>query len=191
MGAKKIEQFLEWCMEWPEIKYISIFALSTENLNRSEEEKEKLWQIYRKKFKQMIKDERIKRNGIQVRVIGDKELWRPDVKDVIKELVRATKDYSHYILNILLAYGSKFEINWAIKRAIKKPIKTIDKYLLVSQPLDIVIRTGGQHRLSNFMLYQARYSEIYFTQTLWPAFTKAEFNKIMRWYFEQQRKFGI
>ncbi len=189
-GAQKIEQFLEWCMDWPQIKQISIFALSTENLNRPEWERAKLWQIYKQKFTQMLNDDRIKNNGIRVHIVGDRGLWRPDIKDVVKELVQATKGYSKHVLNILLAYGSRFEINQAIKKAIKRPVRTIDKILLVPQPLDLVIRTGGQHRLSNFMLYQASYAEIYFTPTLWPAFTKAEFDRIMRWYFRQQRKFG-
>ena len=102
----------------------------------------------------------------------------------------STKHYSKHILNILLGYGSKFEINNAIKQAIKKPIKTIDKTLLVKEPLDLVIRTGGQCRLSNFMLYQASYAEIYFSKTLWPAFTKKEFGNIIKWYYKQQKNFG-
>jgi undecaprenyl diphosphate synthase len=90
----------------------------------------------------------------------------------------------------MLAYGSKFEIRRAMKETIKKPFMKLDKALYVKEPLDLVIRTGRQHRLSNFMLYQASYAEIYFSDTLWPEFTRQEFDEIMGWYFEQQRKFG-
>ncbi|MEM5798400.1 MAG: polyprenyl diphosphate synthase [Candidatus Aenigmatarchaeota archaeon] len=189
-GAKKMEQFLEWCLDWPQIKQISIFALSTENLNRDEEEKKRLWEIYERELEKILKDERIKKHAIRVRVVGDKGLWKPGIKDIVREITKATKGYSKHILNILLAYGSKFEINHAIKKIVKTPIKTIDKALFISQPLNLIIRTGGQQRLSNFMLYQASYAEIYFSKTLWPDFTKKEFDKIMRWYFAQQKKFG-
>jgi undecaprenyl diphosphate synthase len=90
----------------------------------------------------------------------------------------------------MLAYGSKFEINQALKEAIKKPITRLDRALYVKEPLDLIIRTGNQHRLSNFMLYQASYAEIYFSDKLWPEFTRKEFDKVMNWYFEQQRRFG-
>jgi len=90
----------------------------------------------------------------------------------------------------MLAYGSKFEIDNAVKNIVKKPLESIDKFLMVKEPLDLIIRTGGQRRLSNFMLYQASYAEIYFTDTLWPEFSKQEFDKIMEWYQEQVKNFG-
>jgi undecaprenyl diphosphate synthase len=108
----------------------------------------------------------------------------------VKDLFESTKSYSRYVLNLLLAYGSKFEINQAVKATIKKPFTKLDKALYVKKPLDLVIRTGRQHRLSNFMLYQASYAEIYFSDSLWPEFDKNEFDTVMEWYFEQQRKYG-
>jgi len=74
--------------------------------------------------------------------------------------------------------------------SLKKPIQTIDKMLMVKEPIDLVIRTGGQRRLSNFMLYQASYAELYFTDTLWPDFTKKEFDHVIKWYWQQQKNFG-
>ena len=131
-----------------------------------------------------------KKDKIKVKVIGDEGLWKPDVKEVAKELVQSSKSYSRYILNLMLAYGSKFELNRAVKKKIKRPLLKLDKALFVKEPLDLVIRTGRQHRLSNFMLYQASYAEIYFSDTLWPQFTREEFDNIIDWYFEQQKKFG-
>jgi len=189
-GAKKTEEFLDWCTEYPEIKRVSIYALSTENLKRSKEELDDLWKIYTEQLRKVSTDPLIKEKGIQIRVLGDTALWRPDLKDVAKEVVKSTKHYSKYILNIMLAYGSKLEINNAVKKVVGKPLYSVDKFLMVKEPLDLVIRTGGQHRLSNFMLYQASYAELYFTDTLWPEFTKKEFDKIMRWYRDQEKKFG-
>ncbi len=187
-GARRVEDFLEWCKEYPEIKMVSIFALSTENLNRAPLEVKALWSVYKEELRKLVN--RAKEDQIKVKVVGNDGLWKPDVKEVAKELVDSTKSYSRYILNLMLAYGSKFEIRQAVKATIKKPLLKIDKALYVKEPLDLVIRTGKQHRLSNFMLYQASYAEIYFSDSLWPEFSREEFGIIMDWYFEQQRKFG-
>ncbi len=181
---------MDWCKDYPEIKRISIYALSTENLKRSKEELDELWKIYTSELKNIVTDPVIKERGIKIRILGDSSLWRPDLKEAAKEVVKSTKHYSKNILNIMLAYGSKLELNNAVKKVVGKPIQSIDNFLMVKEPLDLVIRTGGQHRLSNFMLYQASYAELYFTDTLWPEFTKKEFDKIMKWYKEQEKKFG-
>ena len=164
--------------------------MSTENLKREQQEVDELWKIYEEELRKVVNDKIIKENGIQIRVLGDSSVWKPSLRDVVKETFESTKHYSKHILNIMLAYGSKFEIDNAVKSVVKKPIETIDKFLMVSEPLDLVIRTGGQRRLSNFMLYQASYAEIYFTDTLWPEFTKKEFDKIIKWYWTQQKNFG-
>ncbi len=189
-GAKKIREFTDWCLEYPEIKRVSIFALATDNLGRPESEINELWKIYKKNFKSLLNDPRIKKNKIRVRFLGDERIWDPDLKDIIKEVANSTKHYSKLMLNFLLAYGSKFEIADAVRKIAKRPISAIDRFLMVKEPLDLIIRTGGQYRLSNFMLYQAGYAEIYFSKTMWPDFTKDEFNKIMRWYHRQAKKFG-
>jgi tritrans,polycis-undecaprenyl-diphosphate synthase [geranylgeranyl-diphosphate specific] len=189
-GARKMEQFIGWCFEYPEIKRVTLFALSSENLNRPKQEVQELWGVYKENIRKLLTDPRIQKHEIQVRILGDDGVWEPSFQELVGEVVESTKKYSKHILNILLAYGSKFEINNAIREVVKKPIRTIDKALLVREPLDLIIRTGGQYRLSNFMLYQASYAEIYFSQTLWPDFTRAEFRKILRWYYHQQKNFG-
>ncbi len=185
-----MEAFLEWCMHYPEIKRISIFALSSENLKRPEHEVDALWSVYKQALRKFVDDPRTKENEIQIRVLGNDGVWEPSLKEMVDEAVNSTKHYSKHILNILLGYGSKFEINNAVREIIKRPIKTIDRALLIREPLDLIIRTGGQCRLSNFMLYQASYAEIYFSKTLWPDFTRHEFDSIIRWYYSQQKNFG-
>jgi undecaprenyl diphosphate synthase len=190
MGAKRIEDFLEWCDDYPEISMVSIFALSTENLKRPKEEVDALWEVYGAELKKLLNDPRVKKNKIKVRVVGERGTWKPDIKQIVKELYNSTKSYSRVVLNIMLAYGSRLEIKRAMKETMRKPFDRLDKALYVREPLDLVIRTGNQHRLSNFMLYQASYAEIYFSGKLWPEFTRKDFDEVMDWYHEQQRKFG-
>ncbi len=196
-GAKKIEEFIEWCTEYSQIKSLSIFALSIDNLKRDKIETNELWRIYKEKFNEMAKSKNLKKHGMKVNIIGDKQIWRSDVSQAAKDVMLATAGYSRMILNILLAYGSTFEITNAIQKIVNKGIKKftvtddlLNEYLIISQPVDLIIRTGDQYRLSNFLLYQSAYAEIYFSKTLWPEFTKEEFASIMEWFSQQQKKFG-
>lgn len=197
-GAKKLEEvLLEWCSEYSEIKIVSVYALSTENLNRSKKELETLWDIYKKHLDNVLKSKKIKKQKIRINVLGNSAVWRSDVREAARAVMRATQNYTRGIINILLAYGGQFEITEAVKKFVKKGMKTIplaentfNKFLMVTKPVDLVIRTGGEHRLSNFLLYQSAYAEIYFTETLWPAFSKREFKKIMNWYKKRNKRFG-
>lgn len=196
IGAKKIREFINWCIDYDNIKMVSIYALSTENMNRKKKELEYLWNLYKKEFTRLKKEKSIREKEIKINVFGNEEIWRDDVKQVAKDIMCFTASYSRKIVNILLSYGSKFEIINAIKKIISNKLKTsnimkcFDDYLLVSKPVDLVIRTGGYKRLSNFLLLQSAYAEIYFTNTLWPEFTKIEFDSIMNWFYKQQRNFG-
>jgi undecaprenyl diphosphate synthase len=197
MGARKMEKFTDWILKHPEIKTVSIYALSTENLKRDETELKKLWDIYNAEFRKLTNSKKIKENGVKINIIGEQNTWRPDVKHVAKELMKATKNYTKSVLNVLLAYGGQAEILTMVKEFAKKesnkcePIKErASRYLMVNSPVDLVIRTGGQFRLSNFLLFQTAYAELYFTKTLWPDFNEKEFEKSIRWYYTQKRKFG-
>lgn len=196
-GAKTLENFLKWSQDYPEIKMISVYALSTENLNRSEKELKYLWKVYKDNLEKLLTSKEIKKNKIRVRILGNHNLWKSDVKKVAKEVMLNTKSYGKSVLNILLGYGGRSEIMNTVNTIVRKNVKRVpmaervfNDFLLVKKPVDLVIRTGGHHRLSNFLLYQAAYAELYFTDTLWPDFNKKEFDKIMRWYKKQQKKLG-
>lgn len=196
-GARKLEEFLDWVIEHPEITMVSIYALSTENLNRSEKELSKLWDIYHREFGKLSKSKKIVKHGIRVNIIGEMDKWRPDVRHVAKSLMKATGNYTKSVLNILLAYGSQSEILHSVKMLVKAGARKVphmrdalNNYLMIDVPVDLVIRTGGQFRLSNFLLYQCAYAEIYFSKTLWPDFSKAEFERILKWYKKQEKKYG-
>lgn len=176
---------------------LSVYALSTENINRDIKELNKLWGIYKNEFKKILTSKRTKENGLKVNIFGNEALWRKDVKQVAKDVMRTTHNYTKSVLNILLAYGSQFEIVNAAKKIVGKGIHKVPlaeemfhKFLMVNRPVDLIIRTGNEHRLSNFLLYQAAYAEIYFSKTLWPDFSKKEFEKILRWYKNRGRRIG-
>jgi undecaprenyl diphosphate synthase len=192
-----MEELLDWTIEHPEIKMITIYALSTENLNRSEKELKYLWNIYQNELEKLLTSEKIRKHEIKVRVVGNTNSWRKDVKKTARKIMKETENYTRSVLNILIGYGSQYEILNAIKKVIKFGVKSIPpirdsfvNYLMINRPVDLIIRTGGHHRLSNFLLYQAAYSEIYFTPTLWPSFSKREFNEILKWFWKQKRKYG-
>lgn len=196
-GARKLRDVAKWCTEHPEIKTVTVYALSTENMQRDGGELSRLWGIYRSEFKHILTSPDTRRNGLRVNIIGNASAWRPDVREAATEVMRATRHYTGRVLNILLAYGSQFEILSAVKKVVKAGARRLplvpslfNKFLMVSQPVDLVIRTGGEHRLSNFLLFQAAYAEIYFSDTMWPDFSRKEFERILRWYRACQRKFG-
>jgi undecaprenyl diphosphate synthase len=196
-GAKKMEEFLDWTLEHPEIKIVSIYGLSIENLKRSEKELSKLWTIYKREFKKILNSKKIRDNKVRVNVIGEESLWRADVRHTANSVMKATSNYTKTVLNILIAYGAQSEILRSIKKVVKAGVKAIPplrdmfvNYLMINKPVDLIIRTGGQNRLSNFLLYQSAYSEIYFSDTLWPDFSRKEFEKILDWFWNQERRFG-
>ncbi len=197
-GAKKLEELSTWCSDHPEIKTVSVYALSTENLGRDDVELNKLWSIYKDEFGKLLKDKNIKKNQLRVNIVGNTNAWRADVKQAAKDVMDTTKLYTNRVLNIMLAYGSKFEIVEAARSTFNKGVKIVpsvekllNQFLLIPEPVDLVIRTGGQRRLSNFLLWQAAYAELYFTETLWPDLSRKEFEKILRWYTGQKKKFGL
>lgn len=145
-----------------------------------------------------MKDKSTKKNQLRVNIVGNTNAWRADVKQAAKDVMNTTKQYTNRVLNIMLAYGSKFEIVEAARSTFNKGVKIVpsveklfNQFLLIPEPVDLVIRTGGQRRLSNFLLWQAAYAELYFTDTLWPDLSRKEFEKILRWYTGQKKKFGL
>ena len=197
VGARRMEDFLNWCLSRDEVETVTIYALSTENLNRSKKELDKLWSVYKKHLEKALHSKNVKEHQIKINVLGDAGIWRSDVKQAAKALMKTTHNYTRGVLNILIAYGSKFEIAHAVTKVLKFGVKsvplleqTLIKYLMVNKPVDLIIRTGGMQRLSNFLLYQSAYAEIYFSRTLWPDFSEKELERILNWYYRQEKKFG-
>ena len=197
-GSKTLEKLAIHAIDMG-VKILSVYAFSTDNFKRSKEEVDYLMDLFIKMFN--TKFEKINKKGIKVVISGRKENLRAAVIDAINTIEEKTKNNSAGILNICLNYGGQEEIiDGAIKLAedIKNglDIKSFTKedfYHYLYQdlpPIDLLIRTGGELRLSNFMLYELSYSEFYFTNTLFPDFDKSEFNKALFMYEHTDRRFG-
>ncbi|ASJ06822.1 polyprenyl diphosphate synthase [Thermococcus pacificus] len=201
-GSKKLEEILEWCHELG-IRTLTVYAFSTENFKRTPEEVNALMNLFEQKFKELIQDERVHKYGIRVNVLGRKELLPENVRKAAEEAERVTRKYTNYTLNVALAYGGRSEIADAVKDIVRDvqegriSVEDIDEGLIkrylyypnMSDP-DIVIRTGGEVRISNFLLYQIAYSELFFVDVYFPEFRKIDFLRIIREYQKRQRRFG-
>ena len=201
-GAEKLNEFLNWCLELG-IPQVSIYTLSTENLNRPKEELKHLFKLLEEYVDGLLNDKKkfslLEKYEVRVRFVGELNRLPKKLIKLMGKLMEKTAKYQKRVLNFLVAYGGKSEIVNAVKKLAEEVIKhgkieitekDIEKHLYVPQPLDLVIRTGGYQRLSNFLLWQASYAEIYVTKTLWPDFSKKEFMKALRWYSQQKRNFG-
>jgi len=201
-GKDKLEEVMEWCQEMG-IKVLTVYAFSTENLNRNENEVHYLMQLFEESFLKLAEDQRIHRNRIKVTVLGQRELLPEKVIKAIEVAENRTKDYDDYFYNIALAYGSRQEMITAIKRIASKvkdgelSVDEIDEetfssflYTADFKDPDLVLRTSGEERVSNFLLWQLAYSELYFTDVFWPGFRKVDFLRAIRTYQDRQRRFG-
>ena len=202
-GKEKLEQVLDWVLEL-KIPFLTVYALSTENLeNRSKKELETLYDLYAEGLDDIRQDPRIHENRVKVNVIGRRELLPTRVRDAIKRAEGETASYDDFTFTVCLAYGSREEMVAAIRAiaedhaAGKLPLEAINQRE-VSRRLytgdipdpDLVIRTSGEERISNFLLWQAAYSELYFTDVFWPSFGKRDFLKAILAYQSRKRRYG-
>lgn len=186
--------------KYPEVNNLSVWALSTENLRRSEEEKKLVFELLKNSMKDLLHHPLIYEKQIKVNAVGSRRREIPsEIKDLAQAIISRTKDHKGRTLNICIGYGGKEEIlnaaiessKWLRKnRSREKPENVFKRFLLIPEPLDIMIRTGGEKRLSGFMLYQIEYAELFFTDTLWPDFTTKELDEIMKEFLERERRFG-
>jgi tritrans,polycis-undecaprenyl-diphosphate synthase [geranylgeranyl-diphosphate specific] len=201
-GKDRIEDVLDWCFELG-INILTVYAFSTENFNRSNDEVTTLMDLCKQELDRAVKNSRIHKNKVRVRVIGDLESLPEDIKQSANEIVDSTKRYDNYFFNIALAYGGREELVGAIQKIaddVKKGTlelneisqSTVSSYLYtngIPDP-DLILRTSGEERISNFLLWQLAYSELYFSDVYWPAFQKRDFLKAIRTYQNRKRRFG-
>jgi len=201
-GRDKIEEVLEWCFEL-KIKNLTIYAFSTENFERDSEEVDTLMNLCKKELDKAVKDSRIHKNKVKIRVLGHLNSLPAEINKSAQNIMEQTKKYHNYSFNIALAYGGREDIIQAIKKIaddVKKDKIKIDdiKEEIVSKYLytkgipdpDIVLRTSGEERISNFLLWQLAYSELYFSDVYWPAFQKKDFLRAILTYQKRHRRFG-
>ena len=183
------------------IRYLTVYAFSTENWKRSREEVEGLMKLFRSYLKRCIKIS--DRNKMRVKVIGDISGFDPDIQESIHILEEHSKEYTELYFQIALNYGSRDEILRGVRRIAREAAEgnlspeaidetVFEQYLDtagVPDP-DLLIRTSGELRLSNFLLWQLAYSEFYFTEVPWPAFDRQELEKALEVYQMRDRRYG-
>ena len=192
-GADTLRKILTSCGELG-IKYLTVYAFSTENWKRAKEEVDTLMFL----FKTYLKNEKklLMKNNVKFLVSGRKEGVSKDLLAEISKLEEATKGNTGITLNIAFNYGGRAELVDAIKEIVKNNEKeiteeTVEKYLYNQLPdPELLIRTSGELRISNFLLWQIAYSEIYVTDTYWPDFNKDELIKAIESYQKRDRRFG-
>lgn len=202
VGGQVLEDVLYYIIDsYPEVREITVWAFSTENFNRGEDEKSMIFSQIRHRLKKLQTDKKVHENRIKINVTGPKMNDTPsNLIETAHQTMDITKHYGNRVLNIAVGYGGRFEIVSAAMKFAKwlkeKPIirkiseETFEKFLDIPSPVDIVIRTGGEFRLSGFMLYQMAYSELFFFEKNWPDFTKKDFDKIMKDFYRRQRRHG-
>ncbi len=192
-GIKTVEKIIEVSIK-KKIKYLTLYTFSTENWKRPKYEINFLFSLLEDYLKKNLNI--LLKNNIKFRVLGDLNKFPKKLKNSINSAIKLTSKNSKLEINLALNYGSKDEIIRSIK-LIKKNnlpinIKSVERYLYTSKipDPDILIRTGNTNRLSNFLLWQISYSEIFFVKKLWPDFNKSDFNKILTRFKKIKRNYG-
>jgi len=196
-GVELVREMVRACLERG-ISYLTLFAFSSENWRRPQEEVSLLMQLFVKALEQEV--EKLDRHGVRLRVIGDLARFEPRLQQLIVDAEAKTAGNQQLNLTIAANYGGRWDIMQAINRMLAaQPEKRdgwlepdLEPYLSMAyapEP-DLFIRTGGEERISNFLLWQLAYSELYFTPTLWPDFDTSEFDKAITSYQQRERRFG-
>lgn len=176
------------------VRIVTVYALSTENLKRPKEELDELFELFRTFFGK--KRDKLREAGVKINVVGDITALPPDIQEDILQVTEETSQYAKGLLNICINYGARQEIVRAVNAAVsygrfvdEKSFSSLLYTGGIPDP-DLIIRTGGELRLSNFLLYQAAYSELYFTGKMWPEFSKRDLERAIENYSARDRRFG-
>jgi undecaprenyl diphosphate synthase len=196
-GAQNLEKIIDHCKEIG-VTHLTVYALSTENWRkRSVAEVKGIFNLLLRIVKE--KSEEYKKSGIKFFVLGNFQAFPLKIRKAIKKIVDMILDQERLKFNVALNYGGRDEIVTAIKNIIKDGVKPsqvneklVSRYLYThDQPdPDLVIRPGGEFRLSNFLLWQTSYAELYFTDILWPDFTPTKLDEAIYWYQQRDRRLG-
>lgn len=198
-GSKKAEEVLEWCWELG-VKMLTLYAFSTENFNRNELEKKNIFQIFERELRRLLSDKKTYEREVRVKIVGKKNLLPNNLQKLIEEVEKATEKHDKCFLNVAIAYGGRQELIDATRKIVERVkrgelmVEDIDEKV-VSESLynshelyakvDIVIRSGGEQRLSNFLPWQTANSVAYFCDVYWPEFRKIDLLRAIR---EWQRR---
>lgn len=193
-GYDKMKDFLGWARE-AGVLWVIVYAFSSENWNRSTEEVSYLMKLLKRACAEEAAH--FKKENARIRVIGNRARLAPDVREAVMHAEEETKNCTGETLALAISYGGRDELVEAARKLCGRAPEEITKETFAAElwtngipDPDIVIRTSGEQRLSNFLLWQAAYSELFFTETLWPDFSKEEFFQILEKYAARERRYG-
>jgi len=195
-GAKTLDKIVEHCLKIG-IKHLTVYVFSTENWKRSRLEVNALMMLLEKYLKD--KESEMEERGIKLTLFGEKSRLPKSIQSELEKVIRRTRSNKKLYLNLALNYGGRSEVTAAVKKINRKKISDTkiteklisDNLYSAGQPdPDLVIRTGGEMRLSNFLLWQVAYSELYFIKKYWPAFTARDLDRAIGEWQKRQRRFG-
>lgn len=199
-GAEKIKELLEWCREFG-IKELTLYTFSMDNFNRPEKEKKALFTLFQQNIKKLKNNKKLDKHGINIGFIGRLHMFPKAMQEEMNSVMEKTKKNDKFRLNFAMAYGGRAEITDALKSIIKKirnkeidekdvDENSINESLYISSTPDILIRPGGEKRVSDFLLWQSAYTELMFLDKLWPEFTKNDFIECIEEFKKRERRFG-
>jgi tritrans,polycis-undecaprenyl-diphosphate synthase [geranylgeranyl-diphosphate specific] len=203
-GADKAEELLNWIHDVG-IKITTLYVLSTENLERKDEELENIYKLLEVKLQRLYDDQRVHRRKMKIKAIGDTQLLPKNLQEILTKLEETTAEYNTMFLNIAIAYGGQKELVDAVRKIAQQVKqgeikveeidgKTIESHLYTShlpQPSpDLILRTSGEKRLSGFLIWQSAYSELMFMDVFWPEFRKIDLMRAIRTYQRRVRRYG-
>ena len=199
-GAKKVAKLFEWCRDIG-VKELTLYAFSMQNFNRPKKEFDYLMKIFLEFFNNVEHNDAVHKNKVRIRFIGRIDLFPEEVRKKMQELMESTKNYNSYLVNFAMAYGGREELVDAIKK-IGRKLETgeltaddineevVGKNLYLDDEPDLIIRTGGDHRTSNFLIWQSWYSEWFFLEKTWPEFEKEDLIECIDEFQQRERRFG-
>ncbi|MAG16160.1 di-trans,poly-cis-decaprenylcistransferase [Candidatus Woesearchaeota archaeon] len=199
-GKEKVKKLLEWCTELG-VTEVTLYAFSVDNFNRPKQEFDYIMKLFREAFEESKNDKQIHEKKIKINFLGRIDMFPEAVAKSMHELMDATKNYSDYVINFCMAYGGREEIVDAAREMVsdldKGKIKadeineeTFKNYLYTTSEPDLIIRTGGEQRLSGFLLYLSSYAELFFINRMWPEFEKEDLVNCLEEFKERERRFG-
>jgi undecaprenyl diphosphate synthase len=197
-GAKRGKEIVKACTELG-IPYLSVFAFSTENWKRPPEEVSVLMNLFASYLQKEVDE--MESNGVCLKVVGDKSKFSPELQDLILRAEEQTQHNTKITLRVAANYGGRWDFVQAAQSWQRANLGLGIDQLTEAQlapflstagapEMDLLIRTGGESRVSNFMLWQAAYAELFFIDTLWPDFSAKQFNEALEWFSKRDRRFG-
>lgn len=193
IGAKKFREIVQHCADIG-IEYVTVYAFSTENWKRPQKEVDAIMQLFRDYIREALSD--FEKKEIRILFIGNRDVFDDEMKSEMKKVEELTAN-RHKTLSIAINYGGKGEIVDAVNRMIAKGKTSITEEDITKEiysgsvpPPDMIVRTGGEMRLSNFLLWQSAYSELFFTETLWPDLKNDEVDSMIEAYSQRNRRYG-